>query len=82
MLCPLLKSVILDATFLVTKFQLIFQEKCLRTFRFPPDITFVSHIYQKDISVVSNVDVAAIFTQHAVPNCSQLVTLRHVRTND
>ena len=34
-----------------------------------PDVTFLSHFYQKD--GVSNINVAAIFIQDFVRNCSQ-----------
>ncbi len=42
-------------------------------------VTFLSYLYQKD-SVVSNVNVAAIFTQLFDRNCSQLVIFWQLRT--
>ena len=42
---------------------------------FPPVVTFNWHIFIKKTSVEADVNVAAIFTQHFVRNCSQFVIL-------
>ncbi len=49
---------------------------------FPPDITFLCHIFIKKILVVSYVNFAAIFTHYLVQNCLQIVLLRDVRIDD
>ncbi len=48
---------------------------------FPPVVTFLAHFYQKR-RVEANVNVADIFTQHVVRNCSQFVILWQLRIPD
>ena len=47
-----------------------------------PSCCNISHIFIKKTSVVANVNVAAIFTQHFVWNYSQFVILWQLRTFD